>query len=212
MAGLEFFDREIMLATADLEPGAINAALAKFARQELAKAIAAGASPRYEKYVNGREGAAEETVQAPGPILYEFINWPLVLDAVLAELRKRGPRRKSGQFENSYVVIAGGRVPVTDFTKIRADAEIIITNAQPYVRKAEVGRLGIPEQRLFAGTARVMNNRFNGVFRFESRFLNVPSGIHPLMPYRLKTRKRSHDRISRKAGVLTYPSIIINPV
>lgn len=210
MAGLEFFDRELRLATADLEPAAINAALAKFARAELAKAISAGASPRYDKFVNGREGAQEETVQAPGPIVYEFVNWKLAIDSTLAELRKRGPRRKSGEFENSYIVIVGGRVVVTDYTKLRSDAEVIILNTTPYSRKAEVGRLGIPEQRLFAGTARVMNNRFKGVFRFESKFLDVKSGLAPGVPYHLKTR-RSHDRISRKSGVLSYPAVIINP-
>lgn len=209
MAGLEFFDREIRLATAGLEPEAINAALAKFARAEVAKAVSAGASAKYDKFVNGREGAEEETVRAPGPIVYEFVNWPLVINAALAELKRRGPRRKTGRFESSYIVIAGGRVVVTDFTKLRSDAEIIILNTTPYTRKAEVGFLGIPEQRLFAGTARVMNSRFKGVFRFESKFLDVKSGLAPGLPYHLKTR-RSKDRISRKSGVLSYPSIIIN--
>lgn len=209
MAKFEAFDRQIALATADLEPEAISRELAKFARQELAKAIGAGASKQYQKFVNGVEGAAEEAVRAPGPIVYEFTNWPLVIDAALAELEKRGPQRKTGKFASSFVVIVGGRVAVTDFTKIRPDAEVVIFNATPYSRKAEVGRLGIPELRLFKGTARVMATRFRGAFIFESKFLNVPSGIHPLAPYRLKTN-RSKDRISRRGGVLSYPSIIIN--
>lgn len=210
--GFEFFERDLRVATAGMEPDAINKAVAAFARQEVRRVIAEGiASPQYERYVNGVHGALEEAYKAPGAIVYEFTNWPLVITAVLDELKKRGPRPRSGRFNDSYVVIAGGRVPVTDYSKIRSDAEIIITNFQPYVRKAEVGYLGIPEQRLFRGTARVMASRFNGAFTVISKFVDVPAGINPMMPYHLKTR-RSNDRISRKSGVLSYPAIIINPV
>lgn len=211
--GFEFFERDLRVATAGMEPEAINQAVAAFARQEVRRVIAEGiASPQYERYVNGVHGALEEAYKAPGAIVYEFTNWPLVITAVLDELKKRGPRPRSGRFDQSYVVIVGGRVLVTDYSKIRSDAEVIILNATPYSRKAEVGRLGIPEQRLFKGTARVIASRFNGAFSVTSRFLNVPSGIHPLMPYHLKNRGRSNDRISRKSGVMTYPALIINPV
>lgn len=207
------FERDLRLATAGMEPAAIAGALAAFAKAELAKAIAEGASPRYERFVNGVEGAAEESVVPPGPILYRFVNWPQIIEMALAELVRRGPRPSSGRFNRSYVVIAGGRVVVTDWTKIRADAEIIITNFQPYVRKAEVGRLGIPERRLFAGTARVLRSRFGGSFSVVSKFVDIPPGIVAGAPYRLKgggNRGRSHDRISRRSGVLSYPALIIN--
>lgn len=210
--GFEFFERDLKIATASLEPAEINKAVAIFAKKELARVIAEGiASPNYERFVNGRSGAAEETYQAPGAIVYEFTNWPIVISAALAELKRRGPRPRSGRFDSSYIVIAGGRAVVTDFAKIRADAEVIITNFQPYVRKAEVGFLGIPEQRLFKGTARVIASRFRGAFTIESKFVDVRPGLHAAMPYRLKMRA-SNDRISRKSGVLSYPAIIINPV
>lgn len=212
MAGFQFFERDLKLATAGMEPAAIDKALAAFAKQEVKRVITEGiASPNYERYVNGVHDAPEEAVKAPGPIVYEFVNWPLVINAALEELKKRGPRSKSGRFASSYIVIVGGRAIATDFSKLRPDAEIIITNAQPYVRKAEVGFLGIPAQRLFYGTARAMGSRFRGVFTFESKFLDIRAGLHHLIPYRLKSR-RSNDRISRKSGVLSYPAIIINPV
>lgn len=209
--GFEFFERDLRVATVGLDLDEINRQVAAFARRELARAIAEGiATPIYTRFVNGVAGAAEEAYRAPGAIVYEFTNWELVIDAALAELQKRSPR-KSGRFASSFVVIAGGRSVVTDYSKIRPDAEIIITNFQPYVRKAEVGRLGVAERVIFAGTARTMANRFRGAFTFTSKFLDVPAGIHSGMPYRLKWRG-SNDRISRKSGVLSYPSIIINPV
>lgn len=54
---LEFFGREIAVATRGLTPEAINRKLAAFARSELAEAIARGeASESYDVFVNGRKG------------------------------------------------------------------------------------------------------------------------------------------------------------
>ncbi|EHK56903.1 hypothetical protein [Allomesorhizobium alhagi] len=206
MAGFEAFERDLRIATAGLEPEAISKELARFARAELAKAIAAGASPQYERYVNGRAGAPEESVVAPGPIVYEFTNWPLIINAALAELQKRAPR-KSGRFASSFIVIAGGAV-VADFKSIPAEGEVIITNFSPTVRKVETGRLGIPRRRLFDGTKNVLARRFGAVARFETRFLDIKSGVHAMIPYRLK---RSGARKDRLAGMpITYPAIIVN--
>lgn len=211
MARFDAFDRELKLATADLSPEAIARELAKFARAELGKAISAGAPQTYERFVNGRAGAAEETVVAPGPIVYVFSNWKLVIDSALDELRKRSPRR-SGRYVSSFVVIVGGRTVATDFSRIRADAEVIIFNPQPYTRKIEVGamRMNVPEQH-FGAAASALRRRFSSAFRVERQFVSVPAGIHPLAPYRLKGGG-GRDRISRKSGLLSYPALVINPV
>lgn len=228
-AGFEFFERDLRVATTGMEPEAINQAVAAFAKQEVRRLISEGeAPPKYERYVNGIHGAQEEAYKAPGAIVYEFTNWPLVINAVLDELKKRGPNPRSGRFNQSYVVIVGGRVPVADYSNLRSDAEVIILNATPYSRKAEVGFLGIPEQRLFKGTQRVMGSRFGGAFTFQTKFVNVPAGINPMMPYilkgngqiRLAARNRmssafraGRETLKSKAGQqLTYPAIIINPV
>ncbi|MFC3206117.1 hypothetical protein [Aquamicrobium soli] len=208
--GFEFFERDLRLATEGLAPEAINDALAKFARKELRRAISEGiASEQYDRYVNGVKGAVEESVEAPGPIIYEFVNWPLVIKTALEELQRRAPR-KSGRFAASFIVVAGGHI-ASDYRSIPADAEVIVTNAQPYVRKAEVGLLGIRPRRLFDGTKRVLNARFKDAFAAETRFLTIGAGVHPLIPYILKHSQGG--RKDRQAGMpLTYPSIIINAV
>lgn len=208
MAGFQFFERDLKLATAGMEPEAIDKALAAFSRQEVKRVIAEGiASPNYDRYVNGVHDAPEEAVKAPGPIVYEFVNWPLIINAALAELQKRSPRR-SGRFASSFIVIVGGRAVATDFSKIRPDAEVIITNFMPTVRKAEVGYLGIPEQRLFQGAARIMASRYRGVYSFEARFLNIRAGLHAQIPYRLKRSTRRYAA----GSPIAYPSILINVV
>lgn len=225
--GFESFDRQLTFATAGIEPENIAKELAKFARAELAKAIAAGASPQYERFVNNRPGLPEEAVTVPGSILYVFTNWPLVINAAIAELQKRSPRR-SGRFASSFIVIANQHL-TTDYSSIPAAAEVIITNFQPYVRRLEAGkRLG--QKRIFDTSKNAMSRRFGDLFRFETRYLNIGAGVHPMIPYILKgdgqlqaaaqnnrssafragraTLARRKDTAAGQA--LTYPSIVIN--
>jgi hypothetical protein len=207
MAGMQFFERDLRIATAGLEPAAINAALAKFAKEELTRAISGGAaSPQYEKFVNGVKGATEETVKAPGPILYVFSNWPLVIHAALAELTRRVPRR-TGRYATSFVVLVD-QVVMSDFGRIPADAEVIIFNRQPYTRKMEVGA-NKTGKRHFDGTKATMARRFSGAFKFETRFLDIRSGVAPGVPYILKhSAGRRRDRAAGQP--ISYPAIVIN--
>ncbi|MDI6026720.1 hypothetical protein QBK99_11010 [Corticibacterium sp. UT-5YL-CI-8] len=205
--GFEAFERDLRVATQGLSPEEINKAVAAFAKQELHSVIAEGKAPEtFDRYVNAVHGAPEESYRAPGSILYVFSNWSLVINAVLEELQKRSPR-KSGRFASSFIVISGGRV-ITNYRDIPADGEAIITNAQPYARKAEAGKLGVPRRRLFDGTKSALARRFTGVFRFETQFLSIKSGLHPLIPYLLKHSQG--NRKDRQAGMpITYPSIVI---
>ncbi|MER8941354.1 hypothetical protein NKH82_17865 [Mesorhizobium sp. M0915] len=208
MAGFQFFERDLKLATAGMEPEAINKALAVFAKAELARVIGEGiASSNYERYVNGVQGAPEEAVKAPGPIVYEFVNWPLIINAALQELVRRSPRR-SGRYARSFVVVVGGRTVVTDYARLRADAEVVIYNESPQTRRIEVGASNSTGKRHFDLSKGALNMRFKDVFKFETKFVNVPSGISPRAPYILKRTTRR-----RAAGTpLTYPALVINAI
>jgi hypothetical protein len=235
MTTFEAFDRELRLATADLEPEAINAALAQFAKKSLAEVISAGrASSRYERYVNGRQGAPEEAVEAPGPIVYEFSFWEPIITFAIDEITRRSPK-KSGRFARSFVVLANQK-PVTDYASISPEAEVIITNVQPYIRKVEAGVVG-GQKRFFVfdGTKRALARQFGNdsgrnaaAFRFDTKWLDIPGGILPGVPYILKgehgrrltawrANPKSGPRIRRRkeleAGIpITYPAIVINQV
>ncbi|GEM_PF-1510303 len=206
--GFEYFARDLKVATAGLEPDEINRETAKFAKKELHRVIAAGqASAQYKRYVNAVHGALEESFQAPGAIVYEFANWPLIVNAVIAELRARSPRR-SGEFAATFLVIANGR-QVTNYRTIRAADEVIITNAQPYVRKLEAGKRA-GRRRIFESTKNAMSRRLANVFSFQMRFLEFGSGIHPLMPYILRGGGRRKDRQAGKP--ITYPAITVRVI
>lgn len=207
MARFETFARDIMVATEGLSDAEISKSLASFARAELAKSIQSGeGSKRYARFVNGREGAAEESVRAPGPIVYEFMRWDEVLTFALIELVKRSPK-KSGRYSQSFVVAARGRI-VKSYDDIDANTEVVVFNAQPYSRRIEVGSMNfsVPPGHFEMATS-ALRRKFgaNQGFRFETKFIKVAAGLHPLVPYVL--------RRGRKPGTpLTYPAIVINMV
>lgn len=237
MARIDFFEQDLRLATAGLEPEAIQRELAKFAKSERDKLIASGqASRNYVRYVNGSTSVPEEQVDIPGAIIYQFSLWEPILTFAMNELQRRSPVQ-TGRFRTSFLVLANQR-PITDFDAISPEAEVIITNFQPYVRKAENGLLSTAPRAVFDGTKRALAARFgndgrnSAAFRFETKWLLVQSGLHPEMPYILKgngplTRPVQNKRSSafrlgkdaltrrkdRQAGQpITYPSIIINMV
>lgn len=235
MASFATFDRDVKLATASLDPKLINIQLADLARSELASAIQSGeGSPIYTRYVDGREGASEDSVEAPGPILYVFSWWRPIIEFALADLIKRSPRR-TGRFASSFIVIANDRV-VTDFDTLAADAEVIITNYQPYARKVQVGAMimSVPPA-IFDSTRSAVVKQFgsgrNG-FGFSVQFLSIDAGVHPLIPYRLRGQyaaryNAQRARLGRGEAVphsqrprrrkdldvgqpITYPALIMN--
>jgi hypothetical protein len=236
MAKFETFDRDLRLATEGLSQEAISADLAAFAKAELARAIQSGeGSPNYARFVDGIEGAPEESVTAPGPILYQFAWWEEIIETALAELIDRSPK-KSGRYASSFVVLASQQV-VTGYGDIPGGAEVIIFNAQPYTRKVEVGAMtmSVPP-RHFDRARQALVRRFgaNGAFRFQTQFLNVAKGLHPLVPYILKGQyagRRNAQLSAARAGKLqhgfvklqrrqdrdagkpiSYPAIVINMV
>lgn len=225
--GFELFDRELSVAASGLDPESIRRELAALGKNSVAELVRSGKAPAtYERFVNGRQGAAEETVQLPGPIIYVFSNWKLAIEAAIAELERRVPR-KTGRYSGSFIVTVGGRI-VRDYQSIAPTAEVAIMNFQPYTRKMEVGANG-SGRRHFDLTKGSFNRRFGDAFRADVMFLNVAGGVHPEMPYILKgqySRNRAarlanpskfkrafHKRKDMEAGQpITYPALVLNAV
>ncbi len=236
MARFETFARDIQIATAGLSQDAIEAQLAAFAIAELGDVIQSGEGTRvHTRFVNGREGAAETTVRAPGPIVYQFAWWGDLIRDALAELVKRSPKR-SGRYRNSFIVLAN-QTPVSDYDNIPGNAEVIIFNAQPYTRKVEVGAMSmsVPPYHFDSANA-ALRRKYGtkGSFSIMTRFLTIRSGIDPRVPYILRgehARRYNAQRGAIKAGArissasrlarrrdrdagqpITYPALVINMV
>lgn len=210
MARFETFARDLKLATADMAPEAISRELARFARSSLADVIAAGeASTIYTKYVNGREGANEETVVPPGPIVYDFSYWQPILAFTLAELEKRSPR-KSGDYIASHVVMVGSQVLRPD-AEIAAGEEVSVVATVPYARKIESGFQRVSTgDAVFQDVRRKVQSQFGRAVDVRFRMILISNG------YILKGRfrrgykpfaRRKIQRDTQAGSRMTYPAI-----
>lgn len=213
MARPQAFERELKVATAGLEPKAISALLAKTARQALAEAQQSGEAPAtYVKTVNGRVGAPEESVIAPGPIVYTFSSLPEVAVYALAFCKERSPV-KSGRYKKSWFVMVNGQevtipdvggafIDSGDFI-IPPDAELIITNDQPYSRKIETGHMTMSVPPGIVEDARqAVMRRFGNAILAQKRFISLAGA------YALRTsRSRRKDRQAGRE--LTYPALVV---
>lgn len=213
MARFETFYEDVILATADLAPEAIEKELAKFARAGLAEAIASGeGSPIYEKFINGRAGAEEETVVAPGPIVYEFSWWPEIIDFALEFLRKRSPR-KSGEFQNAWFVMVNG-TRVSDWEDVPINAIVTITNDRPYARKIEVGhmKMSVPHGVAEAGRLAV-RRQYGSIVDVRKTLMTLPGGYILKGHFTKGVREFSRTVLRRDvmAGeAVTYPALVMS--
>lgn len=213
MARFEAFARDLQLATADLAPEAISRELARFARSSLADVVAAGeASTIYTKYVNGREGAEEETVVPPGPIVYDFSYWQPILAFTLAELEKRSPR-KTGAYIASHVVMVGSQAIRPD-AQIAAGEEVSVVATVPYARKIESGFQRVSTgDAVFQDVRRKVQSQFGRAVDVKFRMVYIPNGYilkgHFRRGYKEFARRKLQS--DTQAGArMTYPAIVMN--
>lgn len=212
MARITFESRNLVLATQELSPEKINAALAQFARQSLRTVIADGSgTDRYDRYVNGVPGADESTVKAPGPILYRFQWWADLIPFALKTLIERSPER-TGRYKSSWFVMVNG-VRTADYENIPGGASVTIVNDQPYSRKIDTGFMvmRVPPH-VVEDSVKVVMQRFGNLVKARRTMIRLPN------PYILKgvfkkgIRKHSRTKLRRdtSAGAeMTYPAMII---
>lgn len=201
MARPQAFERELRVATAGLEPDAISKLLAQTAREALAEAQSSRAAPAtYVKAVNGRLGASEESVIPPGPIVYDFSWLPEIAEYALAFAEERSPVL-SGRYKKSWFAMVNGAF-TRDLAAIPPDAELIITNDQPYSRKIEVGhmKMRVPPG-IVEDTRQAVMRRFGNVVTAQKRFISLAGAY---------TLRRGAGRRDRAAGrALSYPALVI---
>ena len=142
-ADIRFVDQNVVLELpSQMGPDEVRARHAAFARQLLRDTIANDeGSGRFEKYIDGRKGAQEETVRYPnGEIRYEFAIMDMIAEDVLRWFQTYAPK-DTGKYQDSFfVMIAGAAV---DVSAIPVEAKTItITNPQRYSRKIQVGFKG----------------------------------------------------------------------
>ncbi len=205
-------NRRIALATADISPENLAKELAAFARTSLREAISEGeASDIYEKFVNGRSGVEEEQVVPPGPIVYLFQWWTDIIEFGLRTLIDRSPEQ-SGSYKQSWFAMVNGAV-VSDYTRIPIEAQVVLTNNQPYSRKIEVGHMhmSVPPG-VVEDCRRVVMRRYGNLIDVKATMITLPGGY--ILKGRFTRGVRPHARRKLRkdtmAGAqMTYPSLVL---
>jgi hypothetical protein len=212
MARISTFAKDLQLATAGIAPENIAVELAAFARSELSRAIQEGeGSERYDRYVNGRFGAAESTVVPPGPILYVFRWWNEIIEFALQSLVERSPE-KSGKYKQSWFVMTpGGRVK--NFGEIPLNADVILCNDKPYSRKIDVGhmRMSVPPG-VVEDVRKMVLSKFGNLVTVRRTMIPLPNGYVLKGRFRRGYRQYARTKLRRdtQAGAqMTYPALVL---
>lgn len=199
-----------------LAPAAQSRLLAETAKAGVAELIRSRqASPRYTRYVNGVEGAPEDSVKPDGNIVYQFSYLGEVVAYALSFLVQRSPVGDGRgpktfyplPYRNSFVVAVDGKpIPMQqlEFDSIDAD-EVMIYNRQPYSRKVDVQLVGKKRLRftvpphLFDDCAQSLKRRF-GNFIDDYRVYTIDGGG---TLYTLKTGQRMGLQVNSPALIIT---------
>lgn len=198
---IDSIDRDLaLMLKEELSPQARSAALASFARQELAKAQntnrqALGYEPPHETFVDGARGGAVETVKPDGTILFAF---DLINDlfAWIGEQLVIHAPVLTGQFQRSFRFYADGR-EVDPGADVPVAREYVFLNVQPYARKIERGHSDQAPNGVFEAVAALARGRFGNLanIRFSYRTPEVSIAASP------KSRKDA-DRETRSPAIV----------
>lgn len=204
MQSAQAFQRQLMVASAGLSPEQINIKLAAFAKDSLASAISDGeASGRYVRSVNGVIDAAEESVQAPGPIIYQFLYLEEATRFALEFAKARSPK-SSGAYQSAWFALVNGQ-QWDEVSPIALDAEVIVTNDEPYARKIEVGSMtmSVPPH-ITEDASQAIRREYSGSVSAKVSFVDLAGA------YRLRRDHSKHGR--HKGDPITYPAVILGTV
>lgn len=198
---------------ADLSLPEQRKAAAEFARQgiEEAKQInrsVLGRVPPYITTVDGRQGAALESVNPDGgQIITEFELVGDVLVWIASELEARSPVA-SGRYRRGHTLFADGR-EIPRGAAVPPASEYIYLNREPYARKIEIGKtesgrafvIQVPN-RIYERTAKDARSRFGNIADIQFAYREMASA------YML--RRSSGRRRDRRAGAtVSSPAIIV---
>jgi hypothetical protein len=219
-----------LVVSRNLSPKARQEAVAKFARSRLAEtqaanAAALGQAPDYTQTVDGKRGAALETVNPDrGRITFEFDIVTDVLTWIMQELRHRSPVL-SGAYREGHRLFADG-VEV-DIANVPPAEEYSFTNTVPYSRKIEVGTtksgrqftINVDEYRPYDHVSAEAARRFGNIARIGYTFRGIVGGYQIAASSSPVARKRTaKGRFA--AGTISahnrkdmrYPTITVRPL
>jgi hypothetical protein len=202
-----------LLIRQDLSPEAQSRVLAEFALDTLAEAEAKNAEVlghpvRHETFVDGREGAAEETVRPSGTIVYEFELVEEIFAWIDEQLLSHSPvggsgDRHSGLYRRSHIFYADDEEadPLAPPPGIRIGTFV---NAVPYARKIEEGESPQQPDGVYEVVTHLAARRFGNIAKIVFAYRGVVEG-QSIVP----AAKRSAVARAQNKSAVRYPAIVV---
>lgn len=182
---VEPIDRDIALMLQEGSPKANAAAFAEFAREQISEAKETnrsilGRAPRSKTFVDGREGAALESVKPDGVIVTEFELVNDVLRWVADQLEMHSPVGSGrdphpGLYKKSHTLFADGQ-EVSVGAVLPAAEEFVFINLVPYARKIELGSSSQAPDGVYQAVAILAQRRFGNIARISFGYRTAISG------------------------------------
>lgn len=169
------FDK--LIAAAQLQT---QAEIAAFARREHAKVMKAEPRPSsFRRFVDGREGASEESVRRNGVIEYHYQRLGEVVQFAMDTLFALSPVL-SGDYRRAHTLFVGG-VAVSNLQSWRPESgeEVYIANPLPYARKIELGKMKmrVPgSDRVYAQAEQILRRRFGNLAAIKFTYVPIADG------------------------------------
>jgi hypothetical protein len=131
----------------------------------------------FTRYVDGKQGAPEEAVEATGTIVYRYPRIELVAQYAMEVLFDLSPVL-SGDYRNAHTLFLDG-MPVSDLKSWRPGDEISISNPLPYSRKIEIGKMKMRvagTDHVYEQACRKVMARYGNMARIDFTFRALIGG------------------------------------
>lgn len=185
------------------------------------KARSGGIAPTLTRIVDGRRGAAYETVRENGLIILQWNYMREIATVTLRRLRERAPE-VSGDYKRGFKLFVGGTEATLSAQGIPATANFItVVATAPYSRRLELGKSkdGSPfvvqvAPHIVQETAKFLAADYRGVasIRFSYEDVEGPAA-GAARSARTRATSRADRRAARRAEVaLRFPAIRIEDV
>ena len=157
---------------------ATHEALVSTAKREHARVMSAEPRPaRFQRFVDGREGALEEAVKPTGIIVYRYPRIEAVVQFALETLFDLSPVL-SGAYRNSHTLFVN-QAPARNLKEWRPGMEVAITSTLPYSRKIEIGgmKMTVPgTDMVYQQARRKVMSRYGNQFKIDFTYRAVLGG------------------------------------
>lgn len=184
---------------------------AEFAASKRDEVVARDQPSSVRTYVDGREGAALESVKLPGgTIRFEFSYTREVVAEILNMLIAASPYRDkrpganpATHYKDQHLIFVNG-TETDDITNLPPDAVVVFVNLQPYSRKVERGFSMQAPSGVYQMVARQARSMFGKVVSVEFGY-----DIFPNAGPSLKNSVRGHAAKARRDD--RFPTITVRP-